>query len=340
MTIEPRVSTQGTRYRARVRRRGAPPCSRTFATREEARAWAQATEQTALATRWRPEPDKHTVGELLERYRLEVLPSKSRGTQRWQAAHLAWWHTRVGPLRLSELLPAVLVTCRQELGATRSPGTVRGYLTTLTHALALAVQEWQWLDVSPMTRVSKPAAPRGRVRYLSDDERRRLLTACTASSNPALHLIVLLALATGCRRMELLGLRWADVDLARQVLTLQATKNGERRRVPLTGQAFDLLTTWAKVRRLESSLVFPRADGRAPVDIRSAFAQALRQAAIADFRFHDLRHSCASYLAMHGASLLDIAAILGHKTLAMVQRYSHLSDGHLRSTLAKMTAAL
>jgi integrase len=86
--------------------------------------------------------------------------------------------------------------------------------------------------------------------------------------------------------------------------------------------------------------VFPRADGQAPVDIRYAFTQALQQAAIADFRFHDLRHSCASYLAMHSASLLDIAAILGHKTLAMVQRYSHLSDGHLRSTLAKMTATL
>jgi integrase len=306
MTIEPRGSAQGTRYRARVL----------------------------------PEAARHTVGELLHRYRREVLPGKSRGTQRWQAAHLDWWHTRVGHLRLSALTPAVLVTCRQELGMTRSPGTVRGYLTTLTHALALAVKEWQWLDVSPMARVSKPAAPRGRVRYLSDDERRRLLEACTASPHPALHLIVLLALATGCRKMELLGLRWADVDLSRGVLTLQATKNGERRRVPLTGQALDLLTAWATVRRLDSPLVFPRADGRAPVDIRSAFAQALRQAAITDFRFHDLRHSCASYLAMHGASLLEIAAILGHKTLAMVQRYSHLSDGHLRSTLAKMTAAL
>jgi hypothetical protein len=70
MTIEPRLSTQGTRYRARVRLRGVKARSQTFPTKEQARAWAQATEQTALATRWRPEPDKHTVGELLDRYRL------------------------------------------------------------------------------------------------------------------------------------------------------------------------------------------------------------------------------------------------------------------------------
>jgi integrase len=234
MTIESRLSTQGTRYRARVRLRGAKARSQTFPTKEQARAWAQATEQTAPAL----------AGELLDRYRREVLPSKSRGTERWQEAHCTWWEGRVGHLRLSELTPAVLVTCRQELGTTRSSGTVRGYLTTLTHALAIAVKEWQWLDVSPMARVSKPPAPRGRVRYLSDDERKRLLEACTASSNPVLHLIVLLALATGCRKMELLGLRWADVDLSRGVLTLQVTKNGKRRRVPLTGQALDLLTAW------------------------------------------------------------------------------------------------
>jgi integrase len=110
--------------------------------------------------------------------------------------------------------------------------------------------------------------------------------------------------------------------------------------VPLTGQAFEMLTAHARIRRLDTDLLFAREDGKAPVDIRYAFHKALEQAGIADFRFHDLRHSAASYLAMSGASLLDIAAVLGHKTLAMVKRYSHLSEGHIRDTLAKMTAAL
>jgi integrase len=123
-------------------------------------------------------------------------------------------------------------------------------------------------------------------------------------------------------------------------LTLQDTKYGERRRLPLTGQALDLLRAHGRTRRLDTDVLFPRADGKAPLDVRYAFQQALRQAGITDFRFHDLRHTAASYLAMSGATVLDIAAILGHKTLSMGQRYSHLSDAHTRQTLARMTAML
>jgi integrase len=86
--------------------------------------------------------------------------------------------------------------------------------------------------------------------------------------------------------------------------------------------------------------LFARADGRAPIDLRAAWARALQAAAITDFRFHDLRHSAASYLAMSGASLVEIAAILGHRTLQMVQRYAHLAEGHTASVVARMNATL
>jgi integrase len=94
------------------------------------------------------------------------------------------------------------------------------------------------------------------------------------------------------------------------------------------------------VRRLETRLLFPRADGRQPIDLRAAWARALQQAGITDFRFHDLRHSAASYLAMNGASLVDIAAILGHRTLQMVQRYAHLAEGHTAAVVARMNATI
>jgi integrase len=96
----------------------------------------------------------------------------------------------------------------------------------------------------------------------------------------------------------------------------------------------------AKVVRIDTPFVFPRADGRRPVDVRHAWYRALAQAEITDFRFHDLRHSTASYLAMNGASLVEIAEVLGHKTLSMVQRYAHLSEGHTRSVLERMTRAI
>ena len=96
----------------------------------------------------------------------------------------------------------------------------------------------------------------------------------------------------------------------------------------------------AKVRRLDTDLVFPRADGQAPLDIRSAWETALKHANLHDFRFHDLRHSAASYLAMSGASLAEIAEVLGHKTLAMVQRYAHLSGQHTARVVARMNEAV
>ena len=92
----------------------------------------------------------------------------------------------------------------------------------------------------------------------------------------------------------------------------------------------------SKVRRLDTDLVFPRPDGQKPAYIETAWREALRAAEIDDFRFHDLRHSAASYLAMNGATLAEIASVLGHKTLQMVKRYSHLSDAHVRGVVTRM----
>jgi integrase len=108
----------------------------------------------------------------------------------------------------------------------------------------------------------------------------------------------------------------------------------------LTGQALALMGQHAKVRRLDTVLVFPDATGRKPLGIREAFEGAVERAGIIDFRFHDLRHTAASYLAMSGASLAEIAEVLGHKTLAMVKRYAHLSEAHTCSVVERMNRAM
>jgi integrase len=138
----------------------------------------------------------------------------------------------------------------------------------------------------------------------------------------------------------LLSLRWPDVDLKRGTLTFQQTKNGERRTVPLTGPALALMQQHARVRRIDTVLVFPNKTGKRPVGIREAWEYAVKRADVADFRFHDLRHTFASYLAMNGASLLEIAEVLGHKTLAMVKRYAHLSEAHTRGVVERMNRAV
>jgi integrase len=191
-----------------------------------------------------------------------------------------------------------------------------------------------------MPRVRKPKLPRGRVRFLSDEERDRLLEACRESQNPYLQTIVILALSTGARRGELLSLRWPDVDLKRCRLTLRETKNGETRSVPLTGNGLAVLTQHAEVRRRDTTLVFPDRTGSRPLGIRGAFDNAVERSGITDFHFHDLRHTFASYLAMQGASLLEIAEVLGHKTLNMVKRYAHLSEAHTRGVVERMNRAV
>jgi integrase len=191
-----------------------------------------------------------------------------------------------------------------------------------------------------MGKVRKPKEPRGRVRFLSDDERHALLAACQQSRNPHLSLVVVLAVSTGGRRGELLALTWQYVDLKRGLLTFHDTKNGESRSVPLTGAALDLMRQHAKVRRLDTSLVFPTPTGEKPLGMRDAFENAVQRAGIVNFHFHDLRHTAASYLAMNGAGLREIADILGHKTLAIVQRYAHLTEAYTRSVVERMNTAI
>jgi integrase len=331
----------GPRYRVQVRLKGHYR-SATFPTRTQARRWATQTEHALYEQVHfhHTESTRHRLKDLLVRYEREVLPRKRPGTQAHQAQQLAWWQQQLGHLRLDQLTPARLTACRERLAETRASATVNRYLAVLSHAFSVAVVEWGWLEASPLRRVQSLREPRGRVRWLDEAERQRLLAAGAASSNRLLLPVVILALSTGARKQELLSLTWRDVDLHRERLLLHQTKTGERRSVPLTGRALVEMQALTKVRRIDTALVFPRRDGRAPIDLRYAWQQAVRQADLADFRFHDLRHCCASYLAMNGASLVEIAEVLGHKTLQMVKRYAHLAEAHTTQVVARMNAAI
>jgi integrase len=314
--------------------------SATFATRDAARTWAQMVEGYAAAHGAGLVPEGvagHSVAEAIERYRREVLPRKGPGTQQGYDGHLRWWRRRLGSTLLADLRSSEILLHRDRLARHKSPATVNRYLASLSAVLSAAMLDWEWLEASPMARVRALPEPQGRVRYLSDAERPRLLEAVQASHEPALAVVVWLAIATGARKGELLGLRWRDVDWTRQQLVFHHTKNKERRTVPVRGEAWTRLEAWAGgVARIGPDWVFPRPDGRKPLDIRYAWEQARAQAGLEDFRFHDLRHSTASYLAMSGASLVEIAEVLGHKTLQMVRRYAHLSEAHTAGVLERM----
>ena len=162
------------------------------------------------------------------------------------------------------------------------------------------------------------------------------LKACRESPNPYLYLVVVLALSTGMRQGEILSLTWRDIDFDDGKITLQDTKNGERRVVPLVGFALELLKNFAKLRRLDTFLVFSGKNRKKPADIRFAWEQALKAAKIKDFRFHDLRHTFASYLAMNKATLTELRILLGHNSPAMTARYSHLSEAYGTDVVSSM----
>ena len=334
-------------YRVRIRLKGTPIQTASFDRLTDARRWAQQTEAAIREGRYfkTREGQRHTLAELIDRYMVDVLPRKRE--QAHPEQQLCWWRAQLGVYALTDLTPPLLAEYRDKLAAgfpgdkPRAPATVVRYLAALSHCLSIAVKEYQWLDDSPMRKVAKPQEPRGRVRFLSDDERAALLRECQASENPCLYPVVVLALSTGMRAGEIMNLEWRDVDLARGWLTLRETKNGDMRGVPLAGKALELMKEHARIRRrLDTPLLFPGANPSKPVDLRQPWEKALKQAGIEDFHFHDLRHSCASYLAMNGASLAEIAEVLGHKTLSMVKRYAHLSDSHKAGVVERMNAAI
>lgn len=277
----------------------------------------------------------HTVDHLLQVYTAQYLTNNAPRTQYQQQRLFRRFSQDLGTIPLDSLTPAVLRHYRDRLRQTLKPGTVRQYLDTLSAVLTVAVEDLEWLAVHPLRKVRKPPASPGRVRVLSDEERLRLLAACEASRNPGLYRLVLLALTTGARRGEILSLRWQDVDLARGYVRLAQTKNKERRAVPVPAVSLARLRTWSQGQPL-AAWVVPRLRAGTVFPGEHAWRGALKRAQIQDFRFHDLRHTFASYLAMSGATLAEIAEVLGHKTLTMVRRYVHFTAPHTHGIVEKM----
>jgi integrase len=357
-TFRERADSTGKKtYQVIVRLKGYPAQYETFERKTDAKKWASATETAIREGRHfkTAEAKKHTAGDLIDRYIKDVLPRPPRKSNRPRGqrsiaiitAQLMWWKAEIGAYSLADVTPALIVEKRDKLAGTLtragspfSPSTVVRYLAPLSHAFGIAVREWAWLDDSPMRKVDRPAEPDGRVRFLSDEERERLLTACRASVNPWLYTTVVVSLSTGMRQAELMNLRWPDVDLSQGRITLRHTKNGDLRVVPLVGAALALLKEHSKIRRLDTDLLFPGSRKDTPLEMRGAWVAALKRAEIEDFHWHDLRHTCASYLVMGGASLAEIAEVLGHRTLQMVRRYAHLSEAHTASVVERMNARI
>ena len=334
-TIQKRKSGAGTSYRVMIRLKGFLPESATFDRLTDAREWASKTEADMKAGRYFGESKRHTFGELIEVYSKKTAPTLKSWCERER--HLVYWLEVFGDCQLDVITPPRIVTERDKLldgqtrrGTLRAGATVVRYLASLSGCLTYAVRELQWIERNPIERVTKPKEAKGRTRFLDDAERTALLKACKESSHPDLYFAVVMALTTGGRQAEIMCLRWSQIDFKKRTIMLRTgeTKNDEARTLPLVGQAVELLQSRAKIRQLHDDRVFPttaRAKKSTMLNLRHPWVQAMKAAGIEDFHWHDLRHTSASYLMMQGVSHLEIAKILGHKSLAMVIRYTHLA---------------
>jgi integrase len=198
-------------------------------------------------------------------------------------------------------------------------------------AMFTKAYDWEMIDEDILKRVRKVKQLKGenkRLRYLSEEEAQRLINNCEGY----LKAIVITALNTGMRKGEILGLTWDRVDLKNRIILLDKTKNGERREIPVNDTLFQALS--GLTRHIKTDYVFYNMETlKLYYDIKRSWSTALKKSHILDFRFHDLRHTFASRLVMSGIDLTTVKELLGHKSITMTLRYSHLASSHIQNAV-------
>ena len=230
---------------------------------------------------------------------------------------------------------------------------------------------WGFIDTHPIEKVRGTRVDdRATVRFLNDDEQKRLLVALDEreerlraardSGNawrkerdyPLLtdlrdvmfadHLkpMVLLSLHTGMRYGEVASLRWDAINFDMSILTVHGVKakSGRTRHIPLNSTALDLLQGWKDQSAADSCLVFTNKDGQPFDNVRSSWEKLLVKAQIKDFRWHDMRHTFASKLVMKGVDLNTVRELLGHSDYQMTLRYAHLAPEHKAAAVARLVS--
>jgi integrase len=368
--------TKEVSYRAQVRVKGRASESETFTSRAKAESWAKSIESAIEEGRHFPHAAarRTSFDALCADYVETVLADWDETQKATRTQQLTWWSTRFAGKTVAEITPDQISKGRDACAAEtftkgkphkdkktgeiippkqykRTGATVNRYIAALSAALTFAVKERRLIDRNSVGDISRKKESRGRTRFLSDDERAALLAACEKAEWAPLHALVLMAITTGARRGELIALRWADVDLKTGRALVGDSKNGEQRTLPLAGKALEALRKLKLNNSARSEFVFPSptvvldpATNKPQLDAPYAYFDAhwyalLDASGITNFHFHDLRHTTASMLAAQGCSLLEIADVLGHKTLAMVKRYSHLVVDHKAGVIERMIAS-
>lgn len=318
---------RGDAWRAQIRRKGYPTLSATFDTKAEAQRWAAEVEGDMSRARFVDirEAEATTLDEALSRYLSEVTPAKKGAKQ--EAVRIEKWKNSIYAAKsIAAIRSSDMASYRdQELKAGRSTATVRLDLAVISHLYTVAAKDWGIEGLTnPCRAIRMPKGSKQRERRPTSDELKSIYKIAGEMS-PELAVIIELAVETAMRRSELVELR--KDQIRGKVAFLEDTKNGERRSVPLSSRALTLLEgiptpiDGGKLFRLKADTV------------SNYFPLVCEKAEISGLRFHDMRHEATSRLFERGFTLMEVASITGHKTLAMLKRYTHLSPQDLAEKL-------
>jgi len=326
------------RYRTILTKSGKNIKSKTFRRKQDARTWGNravldSQEHEAKGVKPCTIPFSRLANEYMQWW---------AGKDHDRVRLVSWWEQCLGKTLLSDITPELI---RDALKQKKSlaPATYNKHLAVLSAILdyGTLLQEDdsvldQYIDLNPCKRVRSLTLDNKIVRYLSDEEKPRLIKAAKGIGGK-FYLKVLMALTTGMRKGELDWLRWNEIDFDKGLAMLADTKNGNPRHTPIPSVIMDELK---KHREVGNCLLFPSTiDPNQPFDFRKKWIKCLKIANINNFRWHDLRHDTASTLARDGRTLKEISEILGHKSLASTDRYTHLCTEHksqmLNDTMAK-----
>jgi integrase len=237
-----------------------------------------------------------------------------------------------GVCTLAEINPGRVNEYKQKRLEVADPQTVVKELGLLKAAFNVAIKEWEWCKDNPVTKVSMPQVPPGRVRYLTSVELNSLLDNAEDWFRP----ILITAVHTGMRKGNLLSLSWDQVDLTRKVIILEKTKNRDRLAIPINDTLYKTLMDLRKIVPI-NKLVFHR-EGKPLYSklLSRALTRALKKSGIENFRFHDIRHTFASLLVQNKTDLFVVQKLLGHRDSRMTQRYAHLAHERLAAAVCNL----
>ena len=335
--------------------------TKVFETKGQAKEWLRNNESDAALAAATTKPRGITFASVAKQF-TEAPPV--RGTKFWNPSQLDFWIEEFGDIHITRLsrrdinaAVAKLQNCQarrmtsdglKPTGEKLTPGTINRYLATLSSVLNYAINH-EIIDVHPLKagKVRKLKETGGRRRILTAEEEQRLLDAAKASSWPMMHLFLRMLMTTASRKSEVLKLRWKDVHLVESVAIVPHTKNDEPRALPLVSDVKAALAEARKVRPINSDFVFydPRHPAR-PKNVDTIWRFVRERAGLLKDRadrldrvvMHSTRHTAVTKMIKGGANLGQIAAVSGHKTLAMLKRYTHMDTASSVDLAEKLLA--